>query len=107
MHSQLIKPGLTQKNKVALRDFELREVCEELCIQSSTECLFDCDSTDVDCIQQCLRNQTKCINGKRFLFFCYFHSLYFELVHVVWNALTGVKDAQILFATVPRLLFRR
>ena len=43
-------------------------MCEELCIQSSTECLFGCDPTDVDCIQQCLRNQTKCINGKRFLF---------------------------------------
>ena len=43
---------------------DLNVICTDRCEETALECIVEC-VTDVNCISACLRDETKCINGKR------------------------------------------
>ena len=44
------------------RDFELNEVCMDVCVEEALTCIINCDPTDSECtgIITCLRAETTC-----------------------------------------------
>ena len=46
------------------RDFELNEICSELCVEKTLTCITKCDPTDSECISTCLRAEITCVNSK-------------------------------------------
>ena len=42
------------------RDFELNEVCKEVCVEETFTCVTNCDQTDTECIANCLRDELTC-----------------------------------------------
>ena len=44
------------------RDFELNEICSELCVEKTLTCITKCDPTDSECISICLRAEVACVN---------------------------------------------
>ena len=50
---------------VSIRVPDLNEACTERCNVLSVDCFVEC-ATDTDCISECIREITLCINGKLF-----------------------------------------
>ena len=46
------------------RDVDLNEVCKEVCVEETLACITDCDSTDTQCISNCLRAEATCLDRK-------------------------------------------
>ena len=55
------------ENHNFLRDFDLNQVCEEICVEETLACITDCDSTDSECISSCLRAEATCVGGEYYL----------------------------------------
>ena len=41
---------------------ELNMICTDKCEDDQLECIIECES-DVNCVSQCIRDGTKCIQG--------------------------------------------
>ena len=47
-----------------LSDIDLNEVCQNQCVNTALDCIQNCDSSDVQCISVCLRDEGECYEGK-------------------------------------------
>ena len=54
--------GIKKLRTEILRVPDLKEKCLEQCEIAQLECILDCDN-DVNCISDCIRHATDCIEG--------------------------------------------
>ena len=102
------------------RDEDIRDRCENQCETDFVDCTLPCD--DTNCLLECGRILTECVNGTFSLYFQItntvytiryeswtktFNLIYFKIAHVTPIARMDVLIAQIYFVSVETILHHK
>ena len=48
------------------RDYNLNNICRDICVEETFKCIMTCDPTDPECVYGCLRAEVTCFDSKYF-----------------------------------------
>lgn len=61
-----------------ISDYDLSTVCHDFCVEETFNCILTCDSSDSDCVYQCLRAEVTCVEST------FFNLIFYQILLEKW-----------------------